>query len=70
MLSDDNNNCTFPSSDISHNDIQLLDRIGSGATGVVFKAELKSKNMLVAVKKIPISFGVAEDFKTINKEVR
>ena len=42
----------FPPLEKSTNDFELGENIGSGITGVVLKAMCKSKNMMVALKKI------------------
>ena len=51
--------------DASTNDIELIGKIGSGASGVVLKAMWKSKNILVAVKKIHVKTA-----ENIHKEVK
>lgn len=52
----------------SANDIELMERIGRGTSGVVFRAEWKSKNMKVAVKKMNVDMK-NEDSRNIHKEV-
>ena len=52
----------------SANDIELMERIGRGTSGVVFRAEWKSKNMKVAVKKMNVDMK-NEDTRNIHKEV-
>ena len=38
--------------EVTTNDIELKENIGTGSFGVVLRAVWKSKNMMVAVKKI------------------
>ena len=54
----------FPPLEKSSNDFELGDKIGVGITGVVLKAMWKSKNMMVALKKIHGKFA-----ETIQNEV-
>ena len=54
----------FPPQEESTNDFELGEKIGSGSSGVVLKAMWKSKNMMVALKKIYVTTA-----ETIQNEV-
>ena len=54
----------FPPQEESTNDFELGEKIGSGTSGAVLKAMWKSKNMMVAVKKIHVTSA-----ETIQNEV-
>ena len=52
---------SFIIKEVSTNDIDRKEIIGSGTFGVVSRAEWKSKNLMVAVKKIPTTGNIPNE---------
>lgn len=50
--------------------IELKERIGKGSHGEVFKAELRSTNMIVAVKVISVTQGDFSVSNSIHEEIK
>ena len=52
--------------EVTTNDIELKEKIGTGSFGVVSKAVWKFKNMMVAVKKIHMtSQNIPQEVKNV-----